>query len=125
MAMVNHAGKLVRFTIRPGNVNEAPELPTLLGDVETNELLGDKAFDTNPVRELLAAKNIVATIPPKDNRRVKPHYDVESYRRRHVIENYFADLKQFRGIATRYSKLTERYTALVCLADWYMETKCA
>ena len=39
------------------------------------------------------------------------------------MENFFADLKQFRGIATRYCKLAESYEAFIRLAGWYLETK--
>ena len=35
----------------------------------------------------------------------------------------FADLKHFRGVATRYCKLGARYTAFVILAEWYCATR--
>ena len=54
---------------------------------------------------------------------MKPVYDASSYRTRHLVENFFADLKQFRGIATRYCKLGERYRAFLCLAGWFLETR--
>ena len=38
-----------------------------------------------------------------------------AYQARHLIENTFADLKQFRGIATGCCKLTTTYLALVSL----------
>ena len=38
-----------------------------------------------------------------------------AYQARHLVENTFADLKQFRGIATRYCKLAATYLALVSL----------
>ena len=64
MAVVDKAGRLVRFTIRPGNAAEAPELTTLLDGVLTGELIADKAYDSDPIRLALASKGIVATIPP-------------------------------------------------------------
>ena len=65
MAMVDKTGRLVRFTLRPGNAAEAPELPTPLDGVLTNELIADKAYDSDPIRISLAAQGIVATIPPR------------------------------------------------------------
>ena len=65
MAVVDKAGRLVRFTIRPGNAAEAPELTTLLDGVLTGELIADKAYDSDPIRLALASGGIVATIPPR------------------------------------------------------------
>ena len=105
MAVVDKAGRLVRFTIRPGNAAEAPELTTLLDGVPTRELIADKAYDSNPIRLALASQGIVATIPPRVNRRIQYWYDPIQYRTRHLVENFFCDLKQFRAVATRYNKL--------------------
>ncbi len=123
MALVDRTGRLVRFTIKPGNAAENKELSTLLNGVQTDELIADKAYDTNPIRLSLTTDGIIATIPPKSNRKVQYEYDKESYKTRHRVENYFARLKQFRGIATRYCKLGESFEAFISLADWFLETK--
>ena len=123
MALVDRAGRLVRFTIRPGNAAENLELPSILDGIETGEILGDKAYDTNPIRELLESKGIVATIPPKSNRREQFEYDKASYRTRHLVENLFVDLKQFRSIATRYCKLADSFRAFISLARWVIDTR--
>ena len=73
---------------------------------------------------MLAAQGIVATIPPGVNRKIQPWYDPLRYRTRHLVENYFADLKQFRGVATRYCKLGDSFAAFVHLASWVIETRC-
>ena len=123
MAVVDKAGRLVRFTIRPGNAAEAPELTTLLDGVSTGELIADKAYDSDPIRLALASGGIVATIPPRVNRRIQTWYDPLQYRTRHLVENYFCDLKQFRAVATRYNKLADSYCAMVNLASWIIETR--
>ena len=46
-----------------------------------------------------------------------------AYQARHLVENTFADLKQFRGIATRYCKLATTYLALVTLAAVVINTR--
>ena len=109
MALVDRSGRLVKFTIRPGQAAENLEVQGLLADLENGELIGDKAYDSDAIREWLEDAGIVATIPPKRNRKVQHWYDPLSYRTRHPVENFFADLKQFRGIATRYCKLGESY----------------
>jgi transposase len=35
---------------------------------------------------------------------------------RHLVENYFATIKEFRSIATRYDKTVERFSANINLA---------
>ena len=123
MAMVDKDGRLAKFTIRPGNAAENLELPTLLDGVHTSEVIADKAYDTDSIRSMLADANVKATIPPKSNRRDPPDYDRDSYKQRHLPENLFADLKHFRGIATRYCKLGESYEAFISLASWFVSTK--
>ena len=57
-----------------------------------------------------------AVIPPKANRKVQREYDKELYKARHLIENFFAKLKQFRAIATRYDKTARNFLAAIHLA---------
>ncbi len=45
-----------------------------------------------------------------------PAFDRDAYKRRNVVERCFNELKQWRGIATRYDKTTESYQAAVTLA---------
>ena len=85
MTVVDKAGRLVRFTIRPGNAAEAPELTTLLDGVLTDELIADKAYDSDLIRRSLASQGIAATIPPRVSLRVQNWYDPLQSRRRSVI----------------------------------------
>jgi transposase len=55
-------------------------------------------------------------IPPKSNRRLKREFDKDLYKARHLIENVFAKLKQFRAIATRYDKTARNFLAATHLA---------
>lgn len=80
-------------------------------------ILADKGYDAddrviNPLRE--AGKQLV--IPPKKNRKEQRFYDTELYRARHLIENFFCRLKQYRAIATRYDKTARNFLAAVYLA---------
>ena len=126
MALVDRKGVAVRFLILPGHKSETPELVNLLEGVrleDVDELLGDKAYDSNAIRELLDDSGIVATIPPRSNRNDPPDYDKEHYKGRHLVENLFADMKQYRGIGTRYNKLVCNYEAFLNLAAWHLATK--
>jgi transposase len=90
-------------------------LPALLAS--TQALLADKAYDaTKRGLELLKNAGVQAVIPPKKNRKDQREYDEERYKARHLIENFFAKLKQFRGIATRYDKRATTFLGAVYLA---------
>ena len=123
IVLSDRGGRLARFSIAPGNVGEVRALAPLLEGVETGELIADSAYDSGKVRRMLAARGIVATIKPLPQRKVDLPWNRWSYERRHLVENLFADLKQFRGIATRHCKLASRYEALLCLTAWYVATR--
>ncbi len=85
--------------------------------MNADTLIADKAFDADErVLAPLAASGKAAVIPPKANRKVSRDYDRELYKARHLIENFFAKLKQFRAIATRYDKTARNFLAAVHLA---------
>ena len=67
-------------------------------------LLADKAFDVNWLLEELDERGATAVIPPTSNRRHQHDDDTDACKWRHLVENYFAKIKEFRGIATRYDK---------------------
>ena len=52
----------------------------------------------------LEEHQLEAVIPPKSNQKQLWEFDRDKYRWRHLIENFFAKLKQYWGIATRYDK---------------------
>lgn len=108
MAMVDRDGRLLRYGIYPGNAAESPLPPELIDGVRTDELIADKAYDSDTIRNLLADEGGVATIPPRRNRHRQYPDDAEPDCTRHLVENPYADLKQFRGLATRYCKLAPR-----------------
>ena len=79
-------------------------------------LIADKAFDAGErVLEPLAAAGKTAVIPPRTNRPSPRDYDRQLYGARHLIENFFAKIKQFRAIATRYEKTARNFLAGVQL----------
>ena len=80
-------------------------------------VLADKAYDTNSIRDLIAAQGAVPNIPAKSNRKWKPCYSKTLYRKRNQVERFFSKLKHFRRIATRYDKLAENFPAMVKLAS--------
>ena len=83
----------------------------MIRDVSFGARLADKAFDANWLLDELDARGATAMIPPKTNRKHQRDYDADAYKWRHLVENYFAKIKAFRGMATRYDKTDCSYTA--------------
>lgn len=84
-------------------------------------LLADKGYDVDAIIEAAQAAGMAVVIPPKKNRKLQREYDKDLYRLRHLVENAFLKLKQWRGIATRYAKNTASFLAAVrirCIALW-------
>ncbi len=86
-------------------------------DDDVEAVLGDKAYDADErVHQRLKAKGCAAVIPPKSNRKSPRSYDKHLYKARHLIENFFAKLKQYRAIATRYDKTARNFLGAIYLA---------
>ena len=84
-------------------------------------LLADRGYDTNEILEQAELQGMSPVIPPKSNRREQRVYDKELYKARHLIENAFLYLKQWRGIATRYAKNAASFLAAIhirCIFLW-------
>ncbi len=81
-----------------------------------NELLADKAYDSDRIRENLIGRGMRPVIPNKDDRRFFHSFDRQRYRARNAIERMFCRFKDFRRSATRYDKLARNYLASLCLA---------
>ena len=106
-------------SITPGQSIDLGGADVLLEALEAEALLGDKAYDADErVVERLEKQGKAAVIPPRRNRTEPREYDKDLYKARHLIENFFAKLKQYRAIATRYDKLTESFLGAIYLASY-------
>ena len=116
-------GCLVRFVLLPGQRHDVLGVGPLIHNVCFDALLGDKAFDADWRRAELNQRGATAVIPPKANRKQQFAYDMDMYRWRHLIENYFAKIKEFRGIATRYDKTDTSFRANLNLVATLIATR--
>jgi transposase len=111
----------VRIIITEGTTADNTQAVALIDGISAENLLADKAYDTDAILEYLEERGMFAVIPPKRNRKIQRDYDKEIYRIRHLVENAFLYLKQWRGIATRYAKNTASFLAAVqirCIFRW-------
>ena len=116
-AMVDALGNPIAFFLTPGQAHDLEGADALLPQMQADALLADKAFDADErVIEPLRAAGKTLVIPPKSNRKVQRTFDREMYKARHLIENFFCQLKQYRAIATRYDKTARNFLAAIHLA---------
>ena len=116
MALVDALGNLVRFVLLPGQRHDSVGVAPLIQDLDFAALLADKAFDMDWLRAELNERGATAVIPPKANRAHPIACDFAMYRWRHLVENFFCKLKEFRRIATRYDKTDQSFSAMIHLA---------
>jgi len=115
VALVDALGNLARFILLPGQRHDSIGVKPLLDGIEIGALLGDKAFDSDWLRLELNTRGALAVIPPMASRATNIPYDKEMYKWRHLIENFFQKIKEFRRIATRYDKTDTSFRAAVHL----------
>lgn len=111
MALVDALGNLARFVLLLGQTHDLKGVPPLIEGLDFEALLGDKAVDADWLLADLDERGAAAVIPPKSIRVVQRIFDKAMYAWRHLVENYFAKIKEFRGIATRYDKTDCSYAA--------------
>jgi transposase len=123
VALVDALGNLVRFVLLPGQRHDSVGVAPLLTDLDFAALLADKAFDSDGFRTELDNRGAVAVIPPKANRVTTIPCDFEIYKWRHLVENFFCKIKEFRRIATRYDKTDTSYAAMIQLVGSVLATR--
>ena len=123
MALVDALGNLTRFLLLPAQRHDSLGVEPLITGLDFEALLADKAFDNDWLRAELDQRGALAVIPPKADRARVIACDFAMYRWRHLVENFFCNLKEFRRIATRYEKTDTSFAAMIHLVGSYLAVK--
>jgi len=116
VALTDALGNLVRFVLLPGQRFETAGVPPLIEGIAFGALIADKSFDSNAIIADLDARGAKVVIS-QHPRRTKPLViDKDMYKWRHLIENFFGRLKEFKRIAMRSDKTDQTFAALIHLA---------
>ena len=116
-ALTDVVGRPFALMLTPGNVADVTAAPALLARMgRARYVLADKGYDADPLRRSLRQAGAVPVIPGRSSRKRTVRYDRERYKDRHLIENAFCRLKDFRRVATRYDKLAANYLSGVALS---------
>jgi len=114
---------VARFVLLPGQRHDSIGVEPLIEGVDFGALIADKAFDNDALRAILNNRAAAAVIPAKADRKTPIPHDAEMYKWRHLIENFFQRIKEFRRIATRYDKTDSSYAAAIYLVAAFLALK--
>lgn len=127
--VVSDENSVIALDIVPGQANDAPLLVPLLDETlkrvpDAEEIVGDKGFDGDQLREECLNREVNPNIPLKSNRNPEAWaMDPKGYKERNRVERFFAKAKQFRRVATRYEKLRVTYRGLLHLVFGFIRLK--
>lgn len=102
-----HELTLVEATLAASCAGEEPE-----------RLIGDRAYDSDPLDGALEERGIEMIAPHRRNRKKRKTQDgrkLRRYKRRWKIERLFAWLSNFRRLVVRYERRAENYLGFVKL----------
>jgi len=131
------------LVLTPGQAGDSPVLTRLLDQLRVprqgpgrprttpEALRADKAYSGRKNRDMLQARGIEVVIPEKSDaiarRKARGSaggrpldFDAEDYKNRNVVERAFCQLKNWRGLATRYDKYALTYLGSMVLASIFL-----
>ena len=97
----------------PGQRFDTVGVAPLIEGVEFGGLLADKAFDSNVIIAELDKRGAKVVISQHPRRAQPLAIDAEVYKWRHLIENFFCKLKEFKRIALRSDKTDQSFAAMI------------
>src|SRR5699024_8629287 len=96
---VGSFGLPVVFDITGGQVADCTAAPELIAQIpRAGAVVGDKGYDSAKIRQQIETQNSQSVIPRRRNsNKGTADLDRGLYRYRHLVENVFAKLKQYRA----------------------------
>ena len=112
-------GLPIGIVITPGQAHDITAVTALMHDIDCDpeQMLGDKGYDSEAIRQDIAERGGQAVIPSIASRKIQHTIDKALYALRNRIERFFNRAKNSRRVATRYDKLIESFAAFVLLAS--------
>jgi transposase len=115
-AVVDGLGNPIKLHLSGGNVHDIVPAYELITGLEADMMIADRAYDANRFITVAEKQGMIVVIPSKSSRLVQRKFDRHIYKERHLVECFFAKIKAFRRISTRYEKLAVSFRAAVLIA---------
>ena len=109
-------GNPLRVILSAGQIADIDCASALIENLPGQTVVADKGYDADHFVTTIEVTGAEAVIPPRSNRLTPREFDHYLYRARNLIERFFARLKHFRRIATRYDKLAKSFLSFIHLA---------
>ena len=117
-ALVDADGLPIALKLTEGQAHDGRSAADMFDNLSAGQiLLGDRAYDSDGLRQSLAGRGAWANVKPMPNRINVPAFSAYLYRQRNAVERFFNKIKHYRGVATRYDKRADNYLAGVKLAS--------
>ena len=106
----------MRLLLGPGQRQDVTRSHELIAGLRPGAVIADRGYNADYLHQAIRNAGAEPVIPAKANRRQPSLHNKALYRERNLVERFFARLKQFRRVATRYDKLLANYEGFVQLA---------
>ena len=117
LALTDALGNLVRFLLLAGQRHDSVGVAPLIEGIEFEGFIADKAFDNNAIIAELSERGAKIVVSQMPNRKAPLAIDLDIYKWRHLIENFFCKLKEFKRIAMRSDKTDTSFEAMIHLGS--------
>lgn len=120
-ALTDGLGRCIKFILTAGQVHDSTQVENLLDGERCENVLADKAYDSDAIRRYIETIGASPVIPGKKNRVEKIDYDKHTYKERHLVENFFQFIKRFKRIGTRYEMHAHNFSGMItigCILQW-------
>lgn len=116
-ALVDACGLPIVLKITEGQAHDGRSAQDMIDTIGRGDvLLADRAYDSNALRQTLAARGARANVKPMPNRVTVLRFNRRLYRKRNLVERFFNKIKHYRAVATRYDKRDDNFLATIKLA---------
>ena len=123
LLLLDRTGKPISMQLESASPHEVKFVPTLVKHrwvrAKPIRILGDKAYDSDPLDRNMRAMGIEMIAPNRDCR-LKKNQDRRNLRRmkrRWTIERYFSWLKSFRRLVVRWERYPENFDGMLTIAS--------
>ncbi len=116
LALTDALGNLMRFVLKPGHRFDTFAATPLIKEISFGALPADKAFDSNWFLADANERGALICISQHPRRAVALPIDPDLYKSRHLIENFFCKLKEFKRISMRAYKTDASFKAMISAA---------
>ena len=115
-AVVDGLNKLIRLKLTGGNTHDIVPACELIEGLKADKVLADKAYDADRFIALAREQGSEVAAPPTATLKEKREIDHHTCKERRLVECFFAKIKAFRRVSTRYEKLAFIFRAVVLIA---------